>query len=334
MRVAGFGEIMLRLSTEKGIRVSNTNNFNICYGGGEANVMISLSKFDIDTKMITKVSDNDLGESIIDYLKRYSVNTDFISKSEKRTGIYFLETGSGNRSSKVIYDREDSAFSNMLVDDLDIKKALEGVDLFHFSGITLALSSELRRLVMKILVFCKEHNIMVSYDSNYRAKLWAIEEARKATLEILPYVNILSAGILDAENILKMSCEYEDKYEKLDYYYKKITENFPNVKHIFSSIREIKSVSQNTLQCNYFTQCRLYSSDVHNIDDIVDRVGGGDALTSGVLYGILNHKSPEYISEFAVCASVLKHSIYGDANLVSVDDVENLMNNGVGRILR
>ena len=206
MRVAGFGEIMLRLATNKGIMVSNTNNYNANYGGGEANVLISLSKFGLDTKMITKVSNNNIGEGIISYLNSHRVDTSQVQKSEERTGIYFLEVGSGNRASKVIYDRENSEFSNMKVTDLDIEQALEDVDLFHFSGITLALSKEIRKLTMDILKYCKRNNIMVSYDSNYRAKMWILEEARQATLDILPYVNILSAGILDAENILKMSC--------------------------------------------------------------------------------------------------------------------------------
>ena len=258
----------------------------------------------------------------------------FIKSDDKRTGIYFLEVGSGNRASKVIYDRADSAFSNMNMDDLNIEQGLENVDVFHFSGITLALSEELRKLTMKILKHCKENNILVSYDSNYRAKLWSIEEARKATLEILPYVNILSAGILDAENILLMKSDCSDKYEKLKYYYDEISDNYPNIKHIFSSIREVKSSSVNTLQCNYYTNKELYSSKTQLIDDIVDRVGGGDALTAGILYSIIKEKEPNYICEFANSASVLKHSISGDANFVVVDDVESLMNNGVGKISR
>lgn len=334
MKVAGFGEIMLRLSTTKGTTFTQSNNFNVNYGGGEANVLISLSNFDIDTRMLTKVSNDDIGKSIIKYLKSNDVDTSFIKSDDKRTGLYFLELGSGNRASKVIYDRADSAFSNMKIDDLNIEKALEDVDIFHFSGITLALSEELRKLSMKILKYCKKKNILVSYDSNYRAKLWSIEEARKATLEILPYVNILSAGILDAENILLMKCNQQDKYEKLKYYYDEISTNYPNIKHIFSSIREVKSSSVNTLQCNYYTNKVLYSSKVQLIDDIVDRVGGGDALTAGILYSIIKEKNPQYICEFANTASVLKHSISGDANLVTKEDVENLMNNGVGKISR
>ncbi len=334
MRVAGFGEIMLRLSTKKGVMISNSNKFDIYYGGGEANVLISLSKFGIDTKIITKVSSDDIGQSVINYLNSHNVNTDSIIKSNERMGIYFLEIGSGNRASKVIYDRANSAFSNIDIDDVDIEKALNGVGLFHFSGITLALSENLRKLIIKILKYCKENNIIVSYDSNYRAKLWTLEQASKATMDILPYINILSAGILDFENILNMHCEYEDKYEKLNYYYNEISSKYENIKHIFSSMRDIKSISVNELQCNYYTKDRMYSSSIQQIDDIVDRVGGGDALTAGILYGIITNKMPEYIVEFSTTASVLKHSIKGDANLVKIEDIESVMNNGVGKINR
>lgn len=334
MRVAGFGEIMLRLSTNKGQMITQCQGFNANYGGGEANVLISLSNYGIDTRMLTSVSNDDIGNSIINYLGSHNVETNFINKADKRTGIYFLQVGSGNRASKVIYDRADSAFANMQVENMDIEKALEGVDIFHFSGITLALSSELRKLTMKILEHCKKNNIMVSYDSNYRAKLWTLEEARKATLEILPYVNLLSAGILDAENILLLKSDLEDKYEKLKYYYDEISTAYPNIKYMFSSMRGIISSSVNTLQCNYYIEGNLFSSSVITIDDIVDRVGGGDSLTAGIIYSIINNKEPNYTCEFATAASALKHSIYGDANLVSVEDVESLMYNGVGKISR
>ena len=334
MKVAGFGEIMLRLSTDVGKMILQSDRFNVNYGGGEANVLISLSHFGIDTKMITSVSNDDIGKSILRYLRSYDIDTEFVTLSDHRTGIYYLQVGSGIRSSKVIYDRDNSAFCNMKVGDIDIAKALEDVDVFHFSGITLALSNDLRELLMQMLAYCKEHNIMVSYDSNYRAKLWSIEEAREATLKVLPYVDILSAGILDAENILLMNCELEDNHEKLKYYYDEITKTYPNIKHIFSSHRDIESSSVNKLQCNYYTDGILYLSNKINIDSIVDRVGGGDALSAGIIYSIINNKDPKYVCEFATCASALKHSILGDANLVELSDVERLMYEGVGKIAR
>ena len=334
MKVAGFGEIMLRLSTDVGKMILQSDRFNVNYGGGEANVLISLSHFGIDTKMITSVSNDDIGKSILRYLRSYDIDTEFVTLSDHRTGIYYLQVGSGIRSSKVIYDRDNSAFCNMKIVDIDIAKALEDVDVFHFSGITLALSNDLRELLMQMLTYCKEHNIMVSYDSNYRAKLWSLEEAREATLKVLPYVDILSAGILDAENILLMNCELEDNHEKLKYYYAEITKTYPNIKHIFSSHRDIESSSVNKLQCNYYTDGILYLSNKINIDSIVDRVGGGDALSAGIIYSIINNKDPKYVCEFATCASALKHSILGDANLVELSDVERLMYEGVGKIAR
>ena len=334
MKVAGFGEIMLRLSTDVGKMILQSDRFNVNYGGGEANVLISLSHFGIDTKMITSVSNDDIGKSILRYLRSYDIDTEFVTLSDHRTGIYYLQVGSGIRSSKVIYDRDNSAFCNMKVGDIDIAKALEDVDVFYFSGITLALSNDLRELLMQMLAYCKEHNIMVSYDSNYRAKLWSLEEAREATLKVLPYVDILSAGILDAENILLMNCELEDNHEKLKYYYDEITKTYPNIKHIFSSHRDIESSSVNKLQCNYYTDGILYLSNKINIDSIVERVGGGDALSAGIIYSIINNKDPKYVCEFATCASALKHSILGDANLVELSDVERLMYEGVGKIAR
>ena len=334
MKVAGFGEIMLRLSTDVGKMILQSDRFNVNYGGGEANVLISLSHFGIDTKMITSVSNDDIGKSILRYLRSYDIDTEFVTLSDHRTGIYYLQVGSGIRSSKVIYDRDNSAFCNMKIVDIDIAKALEDVDVFHFSGITLALSNDLRELLMQMLAYCKEHNIMVSYDSNYRAKLWSLEEAREATLKVLPYVDILSAGILDAENILLMNCELEDNHEKLKYYYDEITKTYPNIKHIFSSHRDIESSSVNKLQCNYYTDGILYLSNKINIDSIVDRVGGGDALSAGIIYSIINNKDPKYVCEFATRASALKHSILGDANLVELSDVERLMYEGVGKIAR
>ncbi|MBS5938542.1 sugar kinase [Clostridium sp.] len=334
MRVAAFGEVLLRLATNKGLRISNSRELNINYGGAETNVLVGLGNFGIETRLISKISDDGFGDAIISYLKSNSVDTSFINQGEGRTPIYYLEVGSGNRNSKVIYDRKNSIFSDINEEDIDIVEALKGVDILHLTGITMAISDKTRALAYKILNYCRDNNILVSYDSNYRARMWSLEEASKVTKEILPYVNIYSAGILDAENILGLNNNKEDKAEKLKDYYDEIIKTYPNIKYIFSSFRGIKSASSNTLQCNFYTNNELHQSKIYDIDDIVDRVGGGDALTTGILYGILSNKDTMYISEFAAANSVLKHSIYGDGNLVKVDEVESLMKDGVGKIGR
>ncbi|MGL4876223.1 MAG: sugar kinase [Clostridium sp.] len=334
MKVLGIGEILLRLATDKGKRINQMQNFNSNYGGGEANVLMSLSRFGIDTRMLTAVSNNDIGNTILSYLKSFDVDTDKIIKKDKRTGIYFLEVGSGNRSSKVIYDRMDSAFSNLRLEDINIEEILEDIDMIHFSGVTLALSESVREVVLEILKKCKEKNIRVSYDSNYRANLWSLEEASKWTKIILPYINIFSAGILDAENMLGMKSEIDEHEGKLKYYYDEITKEYSNIEYIFSSNRKIESSSINKLKCNYYEKGNLHISKEYVIDDIVDRVGGGDALAAGVLYGIIKELDREMIPEFAVGASVLKHSIYGDVNLSTEEEVFSLIQDGVGKIKR
>lgn len=334
MKVLGFGEILLRLATDKGKRIGQVNSFNSNYGGGEANVLVSLSNFGIDTKILTAVSNNEIGQTIISYLRSFNIETKNIIKKNKRTGIYFLEVGSGNRNSKVIYDRLDSAFSNLILDDIDLEDILKDIDIIHFSGITLALSNSLREITVKILKKCKEKKIKVSYDSNYRANLWTLEEARIWTKQILPYINIFSAGILDAENILEMSSNKEEREEKLKEYYAEIIKRYPNIKYIFSSERKIESSSVNKLKCNYYENGNLYTSREYIIDDIIDRVGGGDALTAGILYGIIKNIKVEMMPEFAVAASVLKHSIYGDSNLVTEEEVFSLIKKGVDKIKR
>lgn len=334
MKVAAFGEVLMRLATKKGVLISNSNEFNMNFGGGETNVLVALSNFGVETRMITKISEDRFGDGMLSYLKSKSIDTKYVIRGEGRTPIYFLEVGSGNRNSKVIYDRKNSVFSSICSDEIEIEDALKDIDILHFSGITLAISEDVRELTFKILEHCRKNSILVSYDSNYRAKMWSLEQASNTTKMILPYVNILSAGILDAENILNMKCDIEDKYKKLEHYYCEITKKYPNVKHIYSSIREIKSVSVNTLQSSYYIDGKIYFSKIYEIDNIVDRIGGGDALTAGILYAIISNNSSEYVSEFSVAASVLKHSIYGDANLVSVDEVEDIMKNGVNRIVR
>ena len=333
-KVLGFGEIMLRLTPTNFQRVIQAESFEATYAGGEANVICSLSMFGHDTKMITKLPQNVLGDKVIRAMNAFGVDTKDIVRGNGRLGIYFLEQGHGVRNSDVTYDREYSAISMATKEDFNLDKILEDVKLIHISGVTPALSKNLYDLSIDFIKAAKERGILVSYDSNYRSKLWSLEEARSFMLEVLPYIDIAFLGILDFINILEYKPQEEKNYEaKLADFYKELFEKYPNIKYAASTKRIVNSVNNNSLQGFLFSNDILHTSRVHTFD-ILDRVGGGDALSAGIIYSIINNKDPKYVCEFATCASALKHSILGDANLVELSDVERLMYEGVGKIAR
>jgi len=261
------------------------------------------------------------------------VDTSPILRNNMRMGAYFLENGSGNRSSRVIYDRAYSAMTSFTLEDVELDKLFDDIDVFVVSGITAALNENLKNAVVEMLKYCKEHGITTIYDNNYRAKLWTVEQAGAAFKEILPYVDILSAGYLDAQNFLGLKSEHSDFEDMLADLYAQMKAMYPNLRYITSTRRQIISTSVNKLTGYLYTD-RLHVSPTYHIDDIVDRVGGGDAYISGLLYGLLNGKDAEYCLQFGCCASVLKHTIHGDANLFSVKEIENFMAAGTSAINR
>lgn len=333
-KVLGFGEIMLRLTPTNYQRVIQANTFEAIYAGGEANVICSLSMFGHDTKMMTKLPNNVLGDKVIRTLNEFGVDTKDVVRGQGRLGIYFLEQGYGVRNSEVTYDREYSAISLAKAEDFDFDKILKDVKLVHISGVTPALSSNLYDISLKLAKAAKKKGIIVSYDSNYRSKLWSLEEARKFMKEILPFVDIVFLGILDFINILEYEKDekisYEDNLSKL---YKKLFENYPNIKYAASTKRTVNSVNNNSLKGFLFDGKELYSSRNYNFD-ILDRVGGGDSFTAGILHGILKQMESNNIVEFATCASALKHSIKGDINMVDLYQIETLMKCGIENINR
>lgn len=332
MKVLCMGETLLRYSTLKGHRMSELD-FKVHIGGSETNIAVSLAQYGFDTTLLTKLPDHALGDAVVSFLKKYDVNTSYIIRNDMRIGSYFLENGSGNRSSQVIYDRSYSAMTSFSLNDIVLEEVFQDIDVFVVSGITVALNEIVRQSVIEMLKYCRENNITVVYDSNYRAKLWSIEEAGKALKKILPYVDILSAGYLDAENFLGLTSTKENFEEKLEDLYSQMKELYPHLKYITSTKRDIISTSINDLT-GYLYSDKLYVSKTYYIDDIVDRVGGGDAYLSGLLYGLLNHKDLNYSLEFGCCASVLKHTIHGDANMFSVSEIESFMKQGTSRINR
>lgn len=328
-----MGETLLRYSTDKGRRMQDLT-FHVHVGGSETNIAVSLANFDFQSQLFSKISDNDLGNGIMQFLHRYQVDTSHVIRSNKRVGNYYLEQGSGNRTSKVLYDRANSAMTSLSKKEVSIAEICNDIDVFIVSGITVALSKEIEEIVIEIMKYCKKHNIIVVYDVNYRAKLWSQQEAGKALRNILPYVDVLSAGHLDAKYLLEIETNKTEFREILLDNYCCMKKEYPNLKYIVSTKRDIISTSVNELQGCIYDGERLITSSIYKIDDIVDRVGAGDAFMSGIVYGLMHKKDISYTVDFACCASVLKHTIHGDASSFTVDEVEEFMHNGTARIQR
>lgn len=332
-KVLGLGEVMLRLTPPNHEKIIQANTFNATYAGGEANVICSLSMLGHDTKFVTKLPNNKLGEKVIKDLNSFGVDTKDILLGEGRLGIYFLEQGNGLRNSDVIYDRKYSAISMAQLDEFDINNILKDVKLLHISGINPALSKDLKELTLQLAKECKKRNIVVSYDSNFRSKLWSLEDAREFMLNILNYVDIVFLGILDFKNILKYEIPNDSFENNLKILYKQLFENYPNLQYAASTRRNVNSVNNNSLTGFLFDGENINISKEYTFD-ILDRVGGGDSYTAGILHGLINNMNQEEVVEFATCASVLKHSISGDINLVNEDDIKTLMISGVENIKR
>lgn len=332
MKVLCMGETLLRYSTLKGHRISELD-FQVHVGGSETNIAVSLAQYGFETSLLTKLPDQALGDAVISFLKSFDVDTSKIIRNDMRIGSYFLENGSGNRTSQVIYDRKYSAMTSLCIDDIVLEDIFDGVEVFVVSGITVALNETVRQAVLKMLEYCRGNNICIVYDSNYRAKMWTIEQAGQTLKQILPYVDIFSAGYLDAKNFLGLTSQETDFEKQLADVYHQMKNKYPNLQYITSTKRDIISTSVNDLT-GYLYDGSLHVSKTYHIDDIVDRVGGGDAYLSGVLYGLLNQKSIDYSLEFGCCASVLKHTIHGDANTFSIHEIESFMEAGASKINR
>jgi 2-dehydro-3-deoxygluconokinase len=335
-KIITFGEIMLRLSTHAGQRLLQANSLTMHCGGAEANVAVSLSHLGHEAFFVSKVPDNQLGLAVESHLKAYGVHTDYLLKGGERLGTYYVESGIGQRSSQVTYDRAHSSISQLAFGELDFDEIFSNASLFHVSGITVALSPVLKELTLLALKKAKEYGVTTSFDFNYRAKLWSQKEASEAIKALLPYADLCFCGELDAIYLLgiEKADDSLEKAEQLSYYYAKIQELYPNIRYMGSTFRNVISASTNTLQGNFYTEGVLYQSRVHQIDHIVDRVGGGDAFAAGILHGIIEKMPPIQLISFATGASVLKHTVEGDANIFSKQEIETFINNEPGKIVR
>lgn len=338
-KVVTLGEIMLRLSTPGNERFVQSKSFDVCYGGGEANVAVSLSHYGHDAYFISKLPNNDIGESALKVLRAEGVNVDYVARGGNRVGIYYLETGSALRASKVIYDRANSSISEALLSDFHLEKALKGASVFHFSGITPALSDNCAKLTLKACKTAKKLGILVSCDLNYRKKLWSKEKARSVMIPLMEYVDICIGNEEDAEACLGYKPQSDVTSGKTDAVgYKDIfvrMKNDFNFKIVASTLRESFSASHNGWKALMYDGETFYESKRYDINPIVDRVGAGDSFSAGLIHGLLTYEDKQTAIEFAVAASALKHTIPGDFNQVSVDEVVNLMKgDGSGRVVR
>ncbi len=341
-KVITMGEIMLRLSTPGNEKILQADEFDINYGGGEANVAVSLANYGHDAEFVTKVPKNPIGEAAVAALRKMNVGTRFIARGGERLGIYFLETGSAMRASNVIYDRAHSAISEADPSDFDFDKIFEGADWFHFTGITPAVSDKAAELTELACKAAKKAGVKVSCDLNFRKKLWSSEKAQKVMTNLMQYVDVCIGNEEDAEKVLGFKPGETDVTSgdlKLDGYksiFEQMVKKF-NFEYVISSLRVSHSASDNGWSaCIYSRDTKeFYHSREYRITPIVDRVGGGDSFAGGVICGLLDGKDFKAALEYGVAASALKHTIPGDFNLVSRADVDNLVGgDGSGRVQR
>ena len=341
MKVLTFGEIMLRLKAPGHERLMQTPNLEATFGGGEANVAVSLANYGMDAALLTFLPENAVADACIGELRRFNVDTSRIIRKDGRVGIYYLDAGANQLPSKVIYDRAYSSISLAGPGDVDWDKAFEGVEWMHISGITPAISESLMELSIESVKEAKKRNITVSCDLNYRKNLWKYgRNAQEVMSEMANYCDILIANEEDVQKSLGITIDVDvesgeidnSKYEILG---NKVLEKYPNAKMIAITLRESKSADTNGWSTCINNREKFYVSRHYNINDIIDRVGGGDSFAGGLIYGLNNYDTMEEALEFATAASCLKHSVIGDFNRVTVDDVKKLMaGDGSGRVQR
>jgi len=339
MRIVTFGEIMMRLATPGRLRFSQAKELELTYGGGEANVAVSLANFGMDAAFVTRLPKNPFGDGAIQVLRGLGVDTSRIARGGERIGIYFLETGASQRASVVVYDRAASAISQVSPGEFDWSSIFEGASWFHFTGITPALGPKVAEATREAAKAAKAAGLTVSCDLNYRKKLWTPAEAQATMTGIMEFVDVAIGNEEDAEKVFGIKAEGADitggavassGYEQVA---RTLAERF-GLKSVAITLRESRSADNNGWSAMLLHEGEALTSKKYDVN-IVDRVGGGDSFAGGLIYGLATGKSGQDALEFAVAASCLKHSISGDFNLVSVSEVEALTKgDGSGRVQR
>jgi len=338
-RVVTFGEIMLRLAPEGRYRFVQAASYGATYGGGEANVAVSLANFGVDSAFVTKLPKHEIGQAAVNTLRQFGVDTSLIVRGGNRVGIYFLEKGAAQRPSKVIYDRAHSAIAKAERNDFDWKRIFDGACWFHFTGISPAISDNAAAITADACKAAKEAGLTVSCDLNYRKNLWPREKAGTVMSGLMQYVDLCIANEEDASDVFGIRAEDTDvssaklshaAYENVA---RALTKRF-KFKQVAITLRESISADDNNWAAMLYSDGKVYFSKKYAIH-IVDRVGGGDSFSAGLIYGMLQKMPLQEALEFAVAASCLKHSIEGDFNQVSTNEVKKLASGDAsGRVQR
>jgi 2-dehydro-3-deoxygluconokinase len=342
-KIITFGEIMLRLATPEHQRFTQATTLNATFGGGEANVAVSLANFGLETEFVTRLPENDLGMSAIMDLKKHSVGTNYIVKGGERIGIYYLETGAVVRPSKVIYDRANSAIAEIKSGMIDWEKVFEDASWFHWTGITPAISESAASVCKEAISIARKKGVTVSCDLNFRKNLWKWGKSASAVMpDLVEGCDIILGNEEDAEKVFGIKPENTDVTQgevtgrEFESVCRKLKAIFPKAKKVVITLRGSVNADHNSWSGVLYDGNKLYEAPIYQITDIVDRVGGGDSFMGGLIYGLLKFKDDDQKAlNFAVAASCLKHTIHGDFNLVSVQEVEQLMKgDSSGRVIR
>lgn len=342
-KVVTFGEIMLRLATPEFLRFSQATEYEATFGGGEANVAVSLANYGLDACFVTSLPKNDIGEAAIATLRKHNVKTDWIHRGGDRVGIYYLESGAVSRASKVVYDRAHSSFANLRKGTIDWEKAFEGATWFHWTGITPSVSQGAAEACLEACEVAAKKGITISTDLNYRNKLWKWGKTTGEVMEgLVQHCDVILGNEEDADMVFGIKPEGVDvtaghvegaAFESVG---KQLMKRFPKAKKVIITLRGSISASHNTWSGVLWNGKQLFEAPTYQITHIVDRVGGGDSFMGGLIYGLVKYPQDDRKAlNFAVAASCLKHTIKGDFNLVTVEEVEKLMKGDAsGRVSR
>jgi 2-dehydro-3-deoxygluconokinase len=342
-KVVTFGEIMLRLSPPGNLRFTQARSFDVIYGGGEANVAVSLANYGVPVEFVTRLPKNEIGEACIQFLRQYGVGVGRIARGGERLGIYYLEVGAAQRPSVVVYDRANSSLATIEPGTIDWRAAFSDADWFHWTGITPAISEGAADACLEAVRTAKEMGLTVSCDMNYRAKLWKWgKKAGEVMPELVQHCDLVVGNEEDAEKVFGIKASETDvtsgKVDAAKYRYvcEELARKFPSLKQVAITLRGSISASHNTWSGVLWENGEFHTGPTFDITDIVDRVGGGDAFVGGLIYGLRTYGADRGKAlAFAIAASCLKHTVFGDFNVVSVAEVEKIMGGDVsGRVSR